>query len=97
MNYGINESKNTNSSNGIVEYSQKGADGQTYGILREGTKYFVKVAPKKDTQVLAEDYDYIGGFLNRKGYDSYTKASNALNLELIHVNESCGGKEPVKS
>lgn len=97
MNYGINESKNTNNSNGIVEYSQKGADGQTYGILREGTKYFVKVAPKKDTQVLAEDYDYIGGFLNRKGYDSYTKASNALNLELIHVNESCGGKEPVKS
>lgn len=97
MNYGINESKNTNSSNGIVEYSQKGADGKTYGILREGTKYFVKVAPQKDTQVLAEDYDYIGGFLNRKGYDSYTKASNALNLELIHVNESCGSKEPVKS
>ncbi len=97
MSYGINESKSTNNSNGIVEYSQKGADGKTYGILREGTKYFVKVAPQKDTQVLAEDYDYIGGFLNRKGYDSYTKASNALNLELIHVNESCGSKEPVKS
>jgi len=97
MNYGINESKKTVSSNGIVEYSQVGADGQTYGILKEGTKYFVKVAPKKDTEVLAEDYDYIGGYLNRKGYDSYTKASNALNLELIHVNESCGSKEPVKS
>lgn len=97
MNYGINESKNTDSSKGIIEYSQMGADGKTYGILREGTKYFVKVAPKKDTQILAEDYDYIGGFLNRKGYDSYTKASNALNLELIHVNESCGSKEPVKS
>lgn len=97
MNYGINESKNTVNSNGIVEYSQVGADGKTYGILKEGTKYYVKVAPKKGTKVLAEDYDYIGGYLNRKGYDSYTKASNALNLELIHVNESNGGKEPVKS
>ena len=97
MNYGINESKNTVNSNGIVEYSQVGADGKTYGILKEGTKYYVKVAPKKDTKVLAEDYDYIGGYLNRKGYDSYTKASNALNLELIHVNESNGSKEPVKS
>lgn len=97
MSYGLNESKPVANSNGIIEYSQKGADGKTYGILREGTKYFVKVAPKKDTQILAEDYDYIGGFLNRKGYDSYTKASNALNLELIHVNEACGGKEPVKS
>ena len=97
MNYGINESKNTVNSNGIVEYSQVGADGKTYGILKEGTKYYIKVAPKKDTKVLAEDYDYIGGYLNRKGYDSYTKASNALNFELIHVNESNGGKEPVKS
>lgn len=97
MNYGINESKNTVSSNGIIEYSQLGADGRTYGILKEGTKYYVKVAPKKDTQVLAEDYDYIGGYLNRKAYDSYTKASNALNLELIHVNEANGSKEPVKS
>lgn len=97
MNYGINESKKTTSSNGIVEYSQVGADGKTYAILKEGTKYYVKVAPKKDTQLLAEDYEYIGGFLNRKAYDSYTKASNALNLELIHVNESNGGKEPVKS
>lgn len=97
MSFGMNESKNTNNSNGIIEYSQMGADGKTYGIIREGTKYFVKVAPKKDTQILAEDYDYIGGYLNRKSYDSYTKASNALNLELIHVNESNGGKAPVKS
>ena len=98
MNYGLSESKSSNISNsGIIEYSQKGADGKTYGILREGTKYFVKVAPKKDTQIVAEDYDYIGGYLNRKSYDSYTKASNALNLELIHVNEANGSKEPVKS
>lgn len=97
INYGINETKNTVNPNGIVEYSQVGADGKTYAILKEGTKYYIKVAPKKDTKVLAEDYDYIGGYLNRKGYDSYTKASNALNLELIHVNEANGNKQPVKS
>lgn len=97
MSFGMDESKNSNSSNGIIEYSQIGANGKTYGIIREGTKYFIKVAPKKDTQILAEDYDYIGGYLNRKSYDSYTKASNALNLELIHVNESNGSKTPVKS
>lgn len=98
INYGMNESKKTtHNTSGIVEYSQVGADGQTYGILKEGTKYYVKVAPKKDTEVLAEDYDYIGGYLNRKSYDSYTKASNALNLQLISVNEASGSKEPVKS
>ena len=97
MNYGMNESKKSTDSKGIIEYSQMGADGKTYGILREGTKYFVKVAPKKDTQIVAEDYDYINGFLNRKGYDSYTKASNALNLELIHVNESNNSQKPVES
>ena len=97
MNFGVNESKTTVNPNGIVEYSQKGADGKTYGVVREGTKYYVKVAPKKDTQILAEDYDYVGGYLSRKAYPSYTAASNALNLELIHVNESNGSKEPVKS
>ena len=97
MNYGMNESKKSTDSKGIIEYSQMGADGKTYGILREGTKYFVKVAPKKDTKIVAEDYDYVGGFLNRKGYDSYTKASNALNLQLISVNESNDNKKPVES
>lgn len=97
MMYGLNESTNKTPDSGILEYSQIGADGQTYGILREGTKYFVKVAPKKDTKVLAEDFDYVGGFMNRKPYDSYTTASKALNLHLISLNEEVGGKEPVKS
>ena len=95
MNYGMNESKTTNNPKAIVEYSQLGADGQTYGILREGTKYFVKVAPKKNTAVLAEDYDYIGGFNNRKAFDSYTKASQELNFKLMSVNESANSKKSV--
>lgn len=97
MNYGMNESKKTTANQGIVEYSQLGADGKTYGILKEGTKYYVKVAPKKNTAILAEDYDYVGGRDRRKAYDSYSKASNALNLQLISVNEACGSKQAVKS
>lgn len=97
MNYGMNESKKTTANQGIVEYSQLGADGKTYGILKEGTKYYVKVAPKKNTAILAEDYDYVGGRDRRKAYDSYSKASNALNLQLISVNEAAGSKKSVKS
>jgi hypothetical protein len=95
MNYGLNENVNTN--NNSVELSQVAADGKTYGIVKEGTKYFIKVAPKKNTAILAEDYDYVGGFNNRKAYPSYTKASQAFNLKLMSVNEACGSKQPVKS
>lgn len=97
MNYGMNTNSQTNNSNSIVEYSQLGADGKTYGILKEGNKYYIKVAPKKHTKILTEDFDYLGGFLNRKPYDSYTKASHALNLQLISVNEAAGNKSPVQS
>lgn len=95
MNYGMDENKKAVDVKPILEYTQKGADGKTYGILREGTKYYVEVAPKKDTAVLTEDFDYLGGFNNRKSYDSYTKASNALNLQLISVNEACNAKKNV--
>lgn len=97
MNFGRDVKKQTTLNEGIVEYSQLGANGKTYGIIKEGTKYYIKVAPKKHTKILAEDYDYVGGYLNRKAYDSYTKASNALNLHLISVNESNGKNNPVKS
>ena len=60
INYGKVE-ENTQSGAIIprVEYSQKAADGKTYGIIRECNKFYIKVAPKKDTEVLAEDFDYI--------------------------------------
>jgi hypothetical protein len=97
MNFGRDVKRQSTLNEGIVEYSQLGANGKTYGIIKEGTKYYIKVAPKKHTKILAEDYDYVGGYLNRKAYDSYTKASNALNLHLISVNESNGKNTPVKS
>lgn len=89
MKYGINESA-SKSSAPRVEYSVKAADGLTYGIVNEGTKFYIKVAPKKDTKILNEDFDYIGGELNKKEneYKSYSAASKNLELKLMQINES---------
>ena len=98
MNIGnINEEKKSLSEN-IVEYHALGADGKTYGIVKEGTKYYIKVAPKKDSEVVAEDYDYIGGFCNKKQYEynSYSNASKNLDLKLMSIKESVCSKDPIK-
>ena len=86
--FGVNEDS-TKASKPIVEFKRKAANGKTYGIIRESTKYYIMEAPQKDTEVLAEDFDYIGGFNNRKEneYTSYSKASNALDLKLMSINE----------
>lgn len=54
-------------------------------------------APQKDTEILAEDFSYIGGFNNRKEneFSSYTKASNALNLKIMSINETVEKSERV--
>lgn len=89
MKYGINENT-SKSSAPRVEYSVKAADGLTYGIVNEGTKFYIKVAPKKDTQIVNEDFDYIGGERNKKQneYKSYALASKNLELKLMQINES---------
>lgn len=89
MGYGqSNEAPKVNAP--VVEYHVKGADGKTYGIIHENAKFYIKVAPKKDTEILAEDYDYIGGFMNRKTYEfnSYNAASKGLELKLMSLAES---------
>lgn len=88
INYGVNE--NTDNGKSIVEYHAEGADGKTYGIIRECNKFYIKVAPKKDTALVAEDYDYIGGFNNRKEneYSSYNVASKQLELKMKSLNEA---------
>lgn len=89
MKYGMNEST-SKSSAPAVEYSVKAADGLTYGIVNEGTKFYIKVAPKKDTKILNEDFDYIGGEVNKKKneYKSYSAASKDLDLKIMQINES---------
>ena len=89
INFGVNENS-SKTSKPIVEFKRKAANGKTYGIIRESTKYYIMEAPQKDTEVLAEDFDYIGGFNNRKEneYTSYSKASNALDLKIMSINET---------
>lgn len=95
INFGKVEEKK--SSAPVVEFKRKAANGKTYGIIRESTKYYIMEAPQKDTEVLAEDFSYIGGFNNRKEneFSSYTKAANALNLKLMSINESVNKSERI--
>ena len=87
--YGTVKESKENLNKPVLEYHVTAANGETYGIIRESSKYYVKVAPKKDTEVLAEDYDYIGGFLNKdeNEYNSYSQASKSLELRLMGINE----------
>ncbi|MBP5455577.1 MAG: hypothetical protein J6Y37_03695 [Paludibacteraceae bacterium] len=83
----------------VLEYHTKGADGKTYGIVREGHKFYIKVAPEKDTQVLAEDYQYIGGINNKKANEflTYTVASKQLDMKLSSIREAVRGKALIET
>lgn len=95
MGYGLNESKSHDNGNSNVAYHQVGPDGNTYGIIKECNKFYIKVAPKKDTEILAEDYDYIGGYMNKKQYEypTYTIASKQFGLKMKSLNEAYVTKE----
>ena len=87
MNYGLKtESKQTYSS---VEYQKVGADGNVYGIVREGTKYYIKSAPNKQN-LIKEDFSYIGGFRNRKDneYTSFANAQKQFDLKMMSLKEA---------
>lgn len=88
-NYGITENAKKNSAP-TVDFKVKAANGLTYGIVNEGSKFYIKVAPKKDTEILNEDFDYINGFNNRKAYEykSYSEASKNLDMLMYSINES---------
>lgn len=74
-----------------LEYSTLGADGKAYGIIKEGTMYYIMTTtPEKRT--LKESYEYIGGFNYRKehGYKSYNEATKHLELMLMECNKANG-------
>jgi hypothetical protein len=51
MTYGaVNEKKENNG--GAMEYHSLGADGKSYGIIRENQKFYIKVAPKSKKWLL---------------------------------------------
>lgn len=88
MNYGLHtESKNTPYAS--IEFQKLGADGKVYGIIREGSKYYIKSAPNKKNLV-REDFEYIGGFRNRKDneYSSFANAEKQFDLKMMSLKES---------
>lgn len=75
-----------------VEHSVVAADGKRYGIIKEGTKFYVKVSDTAKENI-AESYDYINGVLAKKEneHKSYNSASKALELKLMSLNEAYNG------
>ena len=88
MSYGLSEGKK-NTPFSDVEYSRVGADGKLYGIVREGTKYYIKSAPQ-NVKPIKENFDYIGGFVNRKNneYSSYANALKQFDLKMASLKEA---------
>lgn len=93
MTYGL-QTENKNRQYTTVEYQRVAADGKTYGIVREGTKFYIKVADTKKPNLVKEDFEYIGGFRNRKGneYSSYANALKHFDMKMIDLKESTGNK-----
>lgn len=90
MDYGVkNESKKSQYTS--VMNQKEGADGRVYGIVAEGTKYYIKSCPK-GKENLAESFDYLGGFLNRKSceYSSFADAVKDMDMRLMSLNEDHG-------
>ena len=92
MGYGLQtESKAPYSA---VENQKLGADGNVYGIVREGTKYYIKSAPNK-SNLIKEDFNYIGGFRNRKDYqyDSFADAQKNFDLKMMSLKEAANKQD----
>ena len=75
----------------VVELTKEGPDGKIYAIVRENHEYFIKVSEKK-SNLVTEDFQYIGGLQNKKSkvYPSYAKALKQLNLKFMSLNEAIG-------
>ena len=82
------------SDSGSIWYHANGADGKVYGIIKEGTKFYIKTT-ESGKENLSESYDYINGFNNRREneFTDYNKATKKLELELMHLNEQFGKHE----
>lgn len=73
----------------VVELAKLGPDGKAYGIVKENSEYFIKVSDKT-SNLVAEDFNYIGGLMNKKSqaYTSYSEATKQLNMKFINLAES---------
>ena len=77
--------------NSVVELTKLGPDGKVYGVVREGHNYFIKITDKQ-SNLVTEDFNYIGGLMNKTSevYPSYAKAIKHLNLKLMSLSEAHG-------
>jgi hypothetical protein len=80
---------NENHSKSVVELTKIGPDGKAYAIVRENHECYIKLADKT-SNLVAEDFKYIGGLQNKKSeaYPSYAKAIKHLNLRFNSLAES---------
>ena len=85
------ERQPVNESLSNVEFYKIGADGKIYGIVKEGTKYYIKTTTPGNEK-LTESYEYIGGFNNKSknAFTDYNKATKHLELKLMSLNEAYG-------
>lgn len=88
----INENKKTS----VVELTKIGPDGKVYGIVRENHEYYIKTT-SKTSNLVAEDFSYIGGLQNKKSnvHGSYAKAIKHLNLKFNSLNEAYDKSEKI--
>jgi hypothetical protein len=93
MTYGI---ASTPKKNPVTE-SIEGPDGKIYAIIREGSRFYIKSAPK-GSELVTESFNYIGGFMNKKSneFSSYNQASKNLELKLRSLNETYGVNKTVE-
>jgi hypothetical protein len=86
-----NSNINENVNRYVVELTKMGPDGKVYGIVRENQEYYIKVTDKTKN-IVAEDFQYMGGLMNKKSksFPSYAKAIKNLNLKFMSLKESIG-------
>jgi len=80
---------NENKSNVVVELTKMGPDGNAYAVIRENHEWYIKKTSKTEN-IVAEDFKYIGGLMNKKeeAYPSYAKAIKHLNLKFRSLAEA---------
>jgi hypothetical protein len=80
---------NEDRKNYAVELTKIGPDGNAYAVIRENHEWYIKKT-NKVKNLIAEDFNYIGGLQNKKqeAYPSYAKAIKHLNLKFKSLAEA---------
>jgi hypothetical protein len=82
----VNENVGVTISN--IELIKKAPNSIVYGIVREGSKYYIKETNKQEN-ITENDLNYIGGVANKNKnvFNSFSDATKKLNLMFDSLNE----------